>query len=220
MPSATPLVSLCQQATFIKSASQVEQCPLDRGFEVAFAGRSNAGKSSALNTLTHARLARTSKTPGRTQLINFFGLDEQRRLVDLPGYGYAKVPLALKEHWKEHLDAYLTGRDSLAGLVLVMDIRHPLSDFDRMMLEWSDVSGLPAHILLSKADKLAYGAAKNVLLKVQTIVRKEYGNRATVQLFSAPKRQGLEEAYEVLETWLFNEEDQPPAEADVEDGGE
>jgi GTP-binding protein len=220
MPSATPLVSLCQQATFIKSASQVEQCPLDRGFEVAFAGRSNAGKSSALNTLTHARLARTSKTPGRTQLINFFGLDEQRRLVDLPGYGYAKVPLALKEHWKEHLDAYLTGRDSLAGLVLVMDIRHPLSDFDRMMLEWSDVSGLPAHILLSKADKLAYGAAKNVLLKVQTIVRKEYGNRATVQLFSAPKRQGLEEAYEVLETWLFNEEDQPPAESDAEDGGE
>ena len=166
MPSATPLVSLCQQATFIKSASQVEQCPLDRGYEVAFAGRSNAGKSSALNTLTHARLARTSKTPGRTQLINFFGLDEQRRLVDLPGYGYAKVPLALKEHWKEHLDAYLTGRESLAGLVLVMDIRHPLSDFDRMMLEWSDVTGLPAHILLSKADKLAYGAAKNVLLKV------------------------------------------------------
>jgi GTP-binding protein len=206
MPSATPLVSLCQQATFIKSASQVEQCPLDRGYEVAFAGRSNAGKSSALNTLTHARLARTSKTPGRTQLINFFGLDEQRRLVDLPGYGYAKVPLALKEHWKEHLDAYLTGRESLAGLVLVMDIRHPLSDFDRMMLEWSDVTGLPAHILLSKADKLAYGAAKNVLLKVQTIVRKEYGNRATVQLFSAPKRQGLEEAYEILESWLFTDE--------------
>ncbi|MBL4835214.1 MAG: YihA family ribosome biogenesis GTP-binding protein [Pseudomonas sp.] len=219
MPPATPLVSLCQQATFIKSASQVEQCPLDRGYEVAFAGRSNAGKSSALNTLTHARLARTSKTPGRTQLINFFALDEQRRLVDLPGYGYAKVPLALKEHWKEHLDAYLTGRDSLAGLVLVMDIRHPLSDFDRMMLEWSDVTGLPAHILLSKADKLAYGAAKNVLLKVQTIVRKEYGNRATVQLFSAPKRQGLEEAYEVLETWLFNEEDeqQPEAEPDLGD---
>ncbi|MFT6429021.1 MAG: GTP-binding protein [Halopseudomonas sp.] len=213
MPSATPLVSLCQQATFIKSASQVEQCPLDRGYEVAFAGRSNAGKSSALNTLTHARLARTSKTPGRTQLINFFGLDEQRRLVDLPGYGYAKVPLALKEHWKEHLDAYLTGRESLAGLVLVMDIRHPLSDFDRMMLEWSDVTGLPAHILLSKADKLAYGAAKNALLKVQTIVRKEYGNRATVQLFSAPKRQGLEEAYEILESWLFTDEDEEEQES-------
>lgn len=212
MSSAMPLVSLCQQATFIKSASEVEQCPMDVGYEVAFAGRSNAGKSSALNTLTHARLARTSKTPGRTQLINFFALDEQRRLVDLPGYGYAKVPLALKEHWKLHLDAYLTQRDSLVGLVLVMDIRHPLSDFDRMMLEWANVSGLPAHILLSKADKLAYGAAKNVLLKVQTTIRKEYGNRATVQLFSAPKRQGLEEAYEVLDVWFFSEEEDDDSE--------
>lgn len=211
-PSATKhLVTLCQQATFIKSASEVTQCPLDRGYEVAFAGRSNAGKSSALNTLTHARLARTSKTPGRTQLINFFGLDEQRRLVDLPGYGYAKVPLALKEHWKQHLDAYLTERHSLVGLVLVMDIRHPLSDFDRMMLEWSNVSGLPAHILLSKADKLAFGAAKNTLLKVQTIVRKEYGNRASVQLFSAPKRQGMEEAYNVLDSWLFSAQDETDA---------
>src|SRR5690606_12706936 len=196
------------QATFIKSASEADQCPLDVGYEVAFAGRSNAGKSSALNTLTHARLARTSKTPGRTQLINFFALDEQRRLVDLPGYGYAKVPLALKEHWKLHLDAYLTERDSLVGLVLVMDIRHPLSEFDRMMLQWSDVSGLPAHILLSKADKLAYGAAKNTLLKVQTIVRKEYGNRATVELISAPKRQGLEEAYAILDSGLFAEQDE------------
>ncbi len=206
MSSVSPLVSLCQRATFIKSASQVDQCPADVGLEVAFAGRSNAGKSSALNTLTHARLARTSKTPGRTQLINFFGLDEQRRLVDLPGYGYAKVPLALKEHWKQHLDAYLTQRDCLVGLVLVMDVRHPLSDFDRMMLDWANVSGLPAHVLLSKADKLAYGAAKNALLKVQTTLRKEFGNRATVQLFSAPKRQGLDEAYAVLEDWLFAEE--------------
>lgn len=220
-PSATKhLVTLCQQATFIKSASEVTQCPLDRGYEVAFAGRSNAGKSSALNTLTHARLARTSKTPGRTQLINFFGLDEQRRLVDLPGYGYAKVPLALKEHWKQHLDAYLTERNSLVGLVLVMDIRHPLSDFDRMMLEWSDVSGLPAHILLSKADKLAFGAAKNTLLKVQTIVRKEYGNRASVQLFSAPKRQGLEEAYSVLDTWFFSELDEDEADEERDDAQE
>ena len=158
----------------------------------------------------HARLARTSKTPGRTQLINFFGLDEERRLVDLPGYGYAKVPLALKEHWKLHLDAYLTQRDCLVGLVLVMDVRHPLSDFDRMMLDWANVSGLPAHVLLSKADKLAYGAAKNALLKVQTTLRKEFGNRATVQLFSAPKRQGLEEAYEVLDTWFFGEEPDEP----------
>ena len=207
MPSAIPLAILCQTASFIKSASQADQCPADQGLEVAFAGRSNAGKSSALNTLTHARLARTSKTPGRTQLINFFGLDESHRLVDLPGYGYAKVPLELKEHWKLHLDAYLTQRNSLAGVVLVMDIRHPLSGFDRMMLEWADVTGLPAHILLSKSDKLSYGAAKGVLLKVQTTVRKEFGNRATVQLFSSPKRQGIDEAHAVLESWLYPAED-------------
>src|SRR5690606_9700832 len=148
MPLVTPLAILCQTASFIKSASKVDQCPEDIGLEVAFAGRSNAGKSSALNTLTHARLARTSKTPGRTQLINFFALDEHRRLVDLPGYGYAKVPLELKEHWKQHLDAYLTGRQSLAGVVLVMDIRHPLSPFDCMMLDWANTAGLPVHILL------------------------------------------------------------------------
>jgi len=212
MPPATPLAILCQTASFIKSASQVDQCPADQGLEVAFAGRSNAGKSSALNTLTHARLARTSKTPGRTQLINFFGLDEQRRLVDLPGYGYAKVPLELKEHWKQHLDAYLTQRNSLAGVVLVMDIRHPLSAFDRMMLDWANVAGLPAHILLSKADKLSFGAAKGVLLKVQSTVRKEFGNRASVQLFSSPKRLGIDEAHTVLESWLF------PAEPDEIDG--
>ena len=216
MPSATPLAILCQTASFIKSASQVDQCPADQGREVAFAGRSNAGKSSALNTLTHARLARTSKTPGRTQLINFFGLDEEHRLVDLPGYGYAKVPLELKEHWKLHLDAYLTQRNSLAGVVLVMDIRHPLSAFDRMMLEWADVTGLPAHILLSKTDKLSFGAAKGVLLKVQSTVRKEYGNRASVQLFSSPKRQGIEEAHAVLESWLYPA-DEPTADEEQAD---
>lgn len=207
MPPATPLAILCQQASFIKSASQVDQCPADQGYEVAFAGRSNAGKSSALNTLTHARLARTSKTPGRTQLINFFALDDTHRLVDLPGYGYAKVPLELKEHWKKHLDAYLTQRDSLAGVVLVMDIRHPLSAFDRMMLDWANVTGLPAHILLSKTDKLSFGAAKGVLLKVQSTVRKEFGNRASVQLFSSPKRQGIDEAHAVLESWLYPADD-------------
>ncbi|MEB3734522.1 ribosome biogenesis GTP-binding protein YihA/YsxC [Halopseudomonas pachastrellae] len=203
MSSSTPLVSLCQQATFIKSASLVSQCPPDIGLEVAFAGRSNAGKSSALNTLTHARLARTSKTPGRTQLINFFKLDDERRLVDLPGYGYAKVPLELKAHWQQHLDAYLTGRQSLVGLVLVMDLRHPLSDFDCMMLEWARKSDIPAHVLLSKADKMAFGAAKNALLKVQTRMRKELGSNASVQLFSSPKRMGIEEAHGRLAQWLF-----------------
>lgn len=213
MLPGTPLAILCQTASFIKSASQVSQCPADEGLEVAFAGRSNAGKSSALNTLTHARLARTSKTPGRTQLINFFGLDEQRRLVDLPGYGYAKVPLELKEHWKKHLDAYLTSRRSLAGVVLVMDIRHPLSPFDCMMLEWADKAGLPVHILLSKTDKLSFGAAKGELLKVQSRVRKEFGNRASVQLFSSPKRLGVEEAHAVLDSWLF-----PVEEEEAEEG--
>lgn len=203
MSSSTPLVSLCQQATFIKSASLVSQCPPDLGLEVAFAGRSNAGKSSALNTLTHARLARTSKTPGRTQLINFFRLDDERRLVDLPGYGYAKVPLELKAHWQQHLDAYLTGRQSLVGLVLVMDLRHPLSDFDCMMLEWARKSDIPAHVLLSKADKMAFGAAKNALLKVQTRMRKELGSNASVQLFSSPKRMGIDEAHGRLAQWLF-----------------
>ena len=211
MSSSTPLVSLCQQATFIKSASLVSQCPPDLGLEVAFAGRSNAGKSSALNTLTHARLARTSKTPGRTQLINFFRLDDERRLVDLPGYGYAKVPLELKAHWQQHLDAYLTGRQSLVGLVLVMDLRHPLSDFDCMMLEWARKIDIPAHVLLSKADKMAFGAAKNALLKVQTRMRKELGSNASVQLFSSPKRMGIDEAHGRLAQWLF------PAE---QDGGE
>ncbi|MEH6491706.1 ribosome biogenesis GTP-binding protein YihA/YsxC [Halopseudomonas sp.] len=208
MSSTTPLISLCQQATFIKSASLVEQCPADIGLEVAFAGRSNAGKSSALNTLTHARLARTSKTPGRTQLINFFQLDDQRRLVDLPGYGYAKVPLELKEHWKQHLDAYLTQRNSLAGVVLVMDIRHPLSEFDCMMLDWAQMSNIPAHVLLSKSDKLAFGAAKNALLKIQSTMRKTFGEMSTVQLFSAPKRQGIEEAYARLEQWLYPPEEE------------
>ena len=203
MSSSTPLVSLCQQATFIKSASLVSQCPPDIGLEVAFAGRSNAGKSSALNTLTHAQLAHTSKTPGRTQLINFFKLDDERRLVDLPGYGYAKVPLELKAHWQQHLDAYLTGRQSLVGLVLVMDLRHPLSDFDCMMLEWARKSDIPAHVLLSKADKMAFGAAKNALLKVQTRMRKELGSNASVQLFSSPKRMGIDEAHGRLAQWLF-----------------
>lgn len=212
MSSSTPLVSLCQQATFIKSASLVSQCPPDLGLEVAFAGRSNAGKSSALNTLTHARLARTSKTPGRTQLINFFRLDDERRLVDLPGYGYAKVPLELKAHWQQHLDAYLTGRQSLVGLVLVMDLRHPLSDFDCMMLEWARKSDIPAHVLLSKADKMAFGAAKNALLKVQTRMRKELRSNASVQLFSSPKRMGVDEAHARLAQWLFAAE---PAELET-----
>ncbi|HYQ37697.1 MAG TPA: ribosome biogenesis GTP-binding protein YihA/YsxC [Pseudomonas sp.] len=202
MSVKNPILGLCQQAAFIKSAAQVDQCPPDEGFEVAFAGRSNAGKSSAMNTLTHARLARTSKTPGRTQLLNFFRLDDQRRLVDLPGYGYAKVPIPLKQHWQRHLEAYLGSRHSLVGVVLLMDIRHPLTEFDRLMLDWTKASCLPMHILLTKADKLTYGAAKNTLLKVQKEIRQGWGEVASVQLFSAPKRQGIEEAHAVLAGWM------------------
>ncbi|WP_431483073.1 ribosome biogenesis GTP-binding protein YihA/YsxC [Pseudomonas solani] len=202
MSFKNPIIGLCQQARFLISAAKVDQCPPDEGLEVAFAGRSNAGKSSALNTLTHASLARTSKTPGRTQLLNFFCLDDQRRLVDLPGYGYAKVPIPLKQHWQRHLEAYLSSRESLAGLILMMDIRHPLTDFDRLMLDWSSAGNMPMHILLTKADKLAFGAAKNALLKVQQDIRKGWGEGVTIQLFSAPKRQGIEEAQAVLANWL------------------
>ncbi|TLX54815.1 YihA family ribosome biogenesis GTP-binding protein [Stutzerimonas nosocomialis] len=197
-----PIIGLCQQASFMISAAKVDQCPADEGLEVAFAGRSNAGKSSALNTLTHANLARTSKTPGRTQLLNFFRLDDERRLVDLPGYGYAKVPIPLKQHWQRHLEAYLGSRESLAGVFLMMDIRHPLTDFDRMMLDWAQASGMPLHILLTKSDKLAFGAAKNAVLKIQRDIRQQWGESISVQLFSAPKRQGVEQAQEVLAQWL------------------
>ncbi|MEK1906916.1 MAG: ribosome biogenesis GTP-binding protein YihA/YsxC [Pseudomonas sp.] len=216
MQPKNPIIGLCQQATFMISAAKVDQCPPDEGYEVAFAGRSNAGKSSALNTLTHASLARTSKTPGRTQLLNFFTLDEDRRLVDLPGYGYAKVPIPLKQHWQRHLEAYLSSRESLVGLILMMDIRHPLTEFDLMMLDWSQASGMRLHILLTKADKLTYGAAKTALLKVRQEIHKGWGTDVSIQLFSAPKRQGVEEAQAVLAGWMElieeAEEDQESAE--------
>lgn len=197
-----PILGLCQQASFMISAAKVDQCPPDEGMEVAFAGRSNAGKSSALNTLTHANLARTSKTPGRTQLLNFFVLDEQRRLVDLPGYGYAKVPIPLKQHWQRHLEAYLGSRESLVGVFLMMDIRHPLTEFDRMMLDWASASQMPLHILLTKADKLAFGAAKNALLNIRRDIHRQWGTDIGIQPFSAPKRQGVDEAQQVLAEWL------------------
>ena len=184
-----PILGLCQQATFMISAAKVDQCPADEGLEVAFAGRSNAGKSSALNTLTHANLARTSKTPGRTQLLNFFRLDDERRLVDLPGYGYAKVPIPLKLHWQKHLEAYLGSRECLRGLMLMMDIRKPLTEFDILMLDWSVASEMPMHILLTKADKLN----RTEQTKALQITRLQAGG-GSVMLFSALKRQGVEDA--------------------------
>ncbi|MFC3285631.1 ribosome biogenesis GTP-binding protein YihA/YsxC [Litchfieldella rifensis] len=196
-----------QTASFLTSAPTLAQCPADLGAEVAFAGRSNAGKSSAINTLTQQKaLARTSKTPGRTQLINFFTLagGEPRRLVDLPGYGFAKVPEQVKLEWQRHLAEYLRERQSLRGLVLVMDVRHPLTEFDEMMLGWADDKAMPVHILLTKADKLRSGAAKNALQQVRSRLR-EWEDLVSVQLFSALKRQGLDEARDRLDGWLASD---------------
>jgi GTP-binding protein len=191
-----------RNARFLTSAAEIRQAPPDTGIEVAFAGRSNSGKSSALNALCQQRaLARTSKTPGRTRLLNFFALDERRRLVDLPGYGFAKVAEPVKQQWQQLLEAYLAHRQSLRGLILLMDCRHPLTDFDRSMLEWNGFHGVATHILLTKADKLSRGAAGNVLMKVRREVSGQAGE-VSVQLFSALKLQGLEEAYAVLDRWF------------------
>ncbi|WP_069384887.1 ribosome biogenesis GTP-binding protein YihA/YsxC [Halomonas caseinilytica] len=196
-----------QAARFLTSAPTLAKCPTDTGAEVAFAGRSNAGKSSAINVLTRQKaLARTSKTPGRTQLINFFTLgdDTELRLVDLPGYGYAKVPDAVKLEWQRHLSDYLQRRTSLRGLVLLMDVRHPLTEFDQTMLGWADEQDMPVHILLTKADKLKSGAAKNALQQVRSQLR-EWQDLVSIQLFSALKKQGIEEVHQRLDDWLLSE---------------
>jgi GTP-binding protein len=191
-----------RRARFLTSAAKLDQCPPDLGYEVAFAGRSNAGKSSAINTLCdQTGLARTSKTPGRTQLLNFFELDAERRLVDLPGYGYAKVAVSIKQDWQGSLSHYLEQRHCLRGLVLMMDVRHPLKDYDQQMLEWAAHIGLPVHVLLTKADKLKKGPASASLLKVrQHLKAMDAGH--TVQLFSSLKKTGLAEAFTVLDCWL------------------
>ena len=197
-----------RRAQFLKSAPTLHECPPDNGAEVAFAGRSNAGKSSAINTLTgNRKLARTSKTPGRTQLLNFFSIDEQHRLVDLPGYGFAKVPLAVKEEWQKHLDAYLSERQSLRGMVLLMDIRHPLQPFDTLLLDWAARSAMPVHVLLTKADKLTYGAGKTALLQVQKAMAAKPKLQVTAQLFSAHNDQGLEALQQRLDSWLLIDDD-------------
>ncbi|HEY8355747.1 MAG TPA: ribosome biogenesis GTP-binding protein YihA/YsxC [Methylophilaceae bacterium] len=201
---------LFQNAAFHLSAHNLRDLPSPTGIEIAFAGRSNAGKSSALNTLAnHNRLAFVSKQPGRTQLINFFSLGNDRFLVDLPGYGYAKVPQAMREHWQMTLSAYLSQRSTLKGLVLVMDCRHPLTPLDRQMLDWFCPGGKPVHVLLTKSDKLSRNAANQTLMAV----RKELGanwNNCTAQLFSSLKKQGVEEAESVIGRWLFPDENQIP----------
>ena len=188
-------------ARFLLSVPDPQQAPPDSGYEVAFAGRSNAGKSSALNALTQRKsLARTSKTPGRTQHLVFFELDGERRLVDLPGYGFAKVPEKIRRQWGLAMENYFVGRQSLKGLILLMDVRHPLTDFDKQMLQWCQHAQMPVHILLTKADKLKRGAAMNSLLKVQKALAEHHN--VSVQLFSALKHTGVEQAREVLDAWL------------------
>ncbi|MES2626969.1 MAG: ribosome biogenesis GTP-binding protein YihA/YsxC [Pseudomonadota bacterium] len=195
-----------QLAKYFISASTVEQCPPDTCREVAFVGRSNAGKSSAINVLTSQnKLARTSKTPGRTQLLNYFELAPERYLVDLPGFGYAAVPLDVKRKWQKQLEKYLELRKSLQGLVLLMDIRHPFKDFDEIIVQWCQNSGMPLHILLTKADKLTHGAASTALLKSRKSLE-EHGERVTVQLFSALKYLGVDELRKQLDTWLIEPE--------------
>ncbi|MGD8379254.1 MAG: ribosome biogenesis GTP-binding protein YihA/YsxC [Gammaproteobacteria bacterium] len=188
-----------RQASFMLSAARAAQFPDDRGREVAFAGRSNAGKSSALNAITGRNgLARTSKTPGRTQLINFFALGETARLVDLPGYGFAKVPEPVRESWRRLMDSYLTDRQSLAGMVLIMDIRHPMREFDQLMLDYCADIGCPVHVLLTKADKLSRNQARQAEMQVTRAL----GGTATVQTFSALKKAGVDQARTQLATWL------------------
>ncbi|WP_058480976.1 ribosome biogenesis GTP-binding protein YihA/YsxC [Legionella waltersii] len=194
--------NLYSKAVFLKSAARVNQLPEDIGYEVAFAGRSNAGKSSALNCLTNNKnLARTSKTPGRTQLINLFTLDEERRLVDLPGYGYAKVAISVKNEWQKHLAHYLEVRESLKGLILLMDIRHPLKDLDQMMIDWALDRGLRVHVLLTKADKLSRSDVKNTVNKVKKLYELT-DHLLSVQSFSSTKKEGLDELMAVLNHWF------------------
>lgn len=190
------------QTRFLKSAQKVSQIPVESQAEVAFAGRSNAGKSSAINAITNINgLAKTSKTPGRTQLLNYFHVAENNFLVDLPGYGYAKVSQTVQKEWEKTLTAYIETRQELRGIILIMDIRHPLTKYDQHMLKWVTSYNIPVHILLSKADKLNRGPAMSTLLAL----RKElsfYGDLVTVQLFSALKGTGIDDARKQLDQWF------------------
>lgn len=195
-----------QQAHFTQSATTQSTLPPELGFEVAFAGRSNAGKSSSLNRLCQQKsLARVSKTPGRTQLINFFAIPEGRYLVDLPGYGYAKVPEKVKKKWQAFIESYLSKRFTLRGLVLIMDIRRPMKDYDKVMLSWAQSRNLAVHILLNKSDKLKRGKSMESLLKARKEL-KQYTNPVSIQMFSAFKGDGVEELKDKLDSWLYAEE--------------
>lgn len=205
-----------RQARFLTSANRIDQLPADRGTEVAFAGRSNAGKSSALNAICDQQgLARTSKTPGRTQLLNVFAIgDGAQRLIDLPGYGYAKVPEAMRLHWRGVIDKYLRERASLRGLVLVMDARHPLKEFDRDMLAFGAASGRRCHCLLTKSDKLSRSEGARTLAAVRKALAAEFP-QASAQLFSSLAKSGLDEARGTVAGWLGLGADAAPETAGV-----
>ena len=195
-------MSVFQNISFFTSVNNLNTLPSPLGSEVAFAGRSNSGKSRAINTLTNrGRLAFVSKTPGRTQLINFFKLGEELFLVDLPGYGFAKVPLAIRQHWEILLSQYLKTRDNLRGLILIMDVRHPLKPLDIQMLDWFVPTGKPVHILLTKSDKLSRQKARTALDQVNAFLRSSYP-QCTAQLFSSLSKQGVDEVTGVLSQWL------------------
>ncbi|MBT2117427.1 ribosome biogenesis GTP-binding protein YihA/YsxC [Dyella sp. LX-66] len=209
-----------QGARFVLAAHRIDQLPMDNGAEVAFAGRSNAGKSSALNKLTgHHGLARTSKTPGRTQQMVAFALPPlaqgegaaplDARLIDLPGYGYAKVPEPLREHWKREIDAYLHRRQSLRGVVLIVDIRHPLKEFDRMMLAFCQDTALPCHVLLTKADKLSRNQAAQALAAMRKQFEAEGLQAATAQVFSSSEGTGVDEGRAAVMELLHRERNNP-----------
>ena len=199
-----------QRARYLLSAHTMAQLPPDGGFEVAFAGRSNAGKSTALNAICQqGALARVSKTPGRTQQLVFFDFTPKQNeepgnkyLVDLPGYGYAKVPKDLQAHWQAFIDRYFTTREALKGLVVIMDIRHPLKDYDLQMLGYAVNRGLPAHALLTKADKLGRGQQMQALHAVKREMHSRFGDSVGVQVFSGESKQGVDEARAVVAGWL------------------
>lgn len=187
---------------YLCSVHQLAQLPAGTGTEVVFAGRSNAGKSSVINTLAGQKgLARTSRQPGRTRQINFFAVGEDARLVDLPGYGYARAPNSLRQHWGQLINAYLERRRCLAGLILIVDIRRCLTGLDRQMLDWCENRNLPVHVLLNKSDKLSRSAGRQAL----ATVARDLGGNAGVQLFSAAKKQGVDELCRVLDEWLNDE---------------
>ena len=215
-------MSLFRGAKFYITAHHLSDLPPSLGPEIAFAGRSNAGKSSAINTLVdHNRLAFVSKTPGRTQQINFFSLPGGAFLVDLPGYGYAKVQRELRTHWEQLLSTYLQTRGSLFGMVLIMDARHPLTPLDHQMLTWFASTGKPVHVLLSKADKLTRQEGLKTLRAVQAGLR-QFAENYTAQLFSSSKKQGMEEVEEVIGAWLGLEregEKESPRPKGIKSGG-